>query len=279
MSGVSEAQIAEWREYIGRSETRRQLLDTASLRRFAVATGADPEVERIQPPLAIWAWFLDAVTDSEIGTDGHPERGGFMPPIPLPRRMFAATQFRFEAPPRLDREAEMLVRVTDVTHKSGRSGDLVFVGVERTVTQAGAVCVTERQTIVYRDAGDPAPVDLPVPAPDAEAVPAGGEVWRPGPVNLFRFSAVTFNGHRIHYDQPYATGVEGYPALVVHGPFTAARLAMLAARYGELASFEFRAQAPLFADQPVRLVNTGPGEFQALRCDGATATSAKATYR
>ncbi|MDB5583578.1 MAG: 3-methylfumaryl-CoA hydratase [Bradyrhizobium sp.] len=278
MSGVSEAQIVEWRGAIGRSETRRQLLDMPSLKRFAIATGADPDVERVQPPLALWAWFLDAVPDAGLGLDGHPRRGGFMPPIPLPRRMFAATAFRFEAPLLLDWEAEVEVRIADVTHKSGRTGDLVFVIVDRTVTQAGAVRVTERQTIVYRDAGD-TPVSLSVPADDAELMPADGEIWYPGSVNLFRFSAVTFNGHRIHYDVPYATGVEGYPALVVQGPFTAARLAMLAARDGDLAGFAFRAQLPLFVDQPVRLVRTGPGEFEALRCDGAVATSARASYR
>jgi 3-methylfumaryl-CoA hydratase len=249
-----------------------------SLERFAIATGADPDVERMQPPLALWAWFLDAVPDAGLGPDGHPRRGRFMPPIPLPRRMFAAAAFRFEAPLLLDWEAEMEVRIADVTHKSGRTGDLVFVIIDRTVTQAGAVRVTERQTIVYRDADDTS-VSLSVPADDAEVMPADGEIWYPGSVNLFRFSAVTFNGHRIHYDVPYATGVEGYPALIVQGPFTAARLAMLAARDGDLAGFAFRAQVPLFVDQPVRLVRTGPGEFEALRCDGAVATSAKASYR
>jgi 3-methylfumaryl-CoA hydratase len=96
---------------------------------------------------------------------------------------------------------------------------------------------------------------------------------------LFRFSAVTFNGHRIHYDLPYATGVEGYPSLVVHGPFIASRLAEMARQQGDLGTFEFRAQSPCFVDQPIRLARAGDGTFQALRCDGAVATIVKATYR
>jgi 3-methylfumaryl-CoA hydratase len=279
MTEVMEADIAEWRGHIGRSETRRQVLDAASLRRFAVATGADPDVECVPPPLALWAWFLDAVPDAGLGRDGHPKRGGFMPPIHLPRRMFAATAFHFGAPLLLDTEAEIDVRIADVRHKNGRTGGLVFVDVDRIVTQAGAVRVTERQTIVYRDLGDGGSVPLPVPAGNAENPPAVGEVWRPGPVNLFRFSAATFNGHRIHYDQAYATGVEGYPALVVQGPFIAARLAMLAAIDGDLVNFEFRALSPLFADQPVRLLKSAPGAFQALRCDGAVAAGVEAGYR
>ncbi|WP_157215417.1 hypothetical protein [Flavisphingomonas formosensis] len=277
---ISEAQLAEWRGAIGRSFTRTQLLDTESLRRFSVAIGGDGKVEEAQPPLGHWAWFLETSADAEIGADGHPRRGAFLPDIPeLPRRMFASTAIRFEAPLLLDAPAEAETRIGDMRHKAGRSGDLLFVDVDRILTQQGAVRVSERQTLVYRaEAGEVAPLTMPVEAEDARAVPAGGELWEPGPVNLFRFSAVTFNGHRIHYDAPYATGVEGYPALVVHGPFSAAKLAALAARQGPLASFEFRAQAPLFAGQPVRLVRTEAGEFHALRCDGATAMVAKAGY-
>ncbi|MDQ8757600.1 MaoC family dehydratase N-terminal domain-containing protein [Sphingosinicella sp. LHD-64] len=273
MTAVTEADIAEWRQHVGRTEIRRQLLDTASLRRFAAATGAERDVMTAPPPLALWAWFAGAVSDGELGPDGHPKRGGFIPPITLPRRMFAAASFRFEAPLLLDREAELEVRIADLDHKRGRSGDLVFVVVDRTVRQEGEVRIAERQTLVYRGAG--APVPLPVPADDAES----GDVWRPEAVHLFRFSAVTFNSHRIHYDLPYATVVEDYPGLVVQGPFAAAKLAMLAARDGPLATFAFRAEAPLFAGQPVRLERTGPGGLCALRCDGAIAVSATASWR
>lgn len=273
MSAISDDDVAGWREAIGREAVRRQRLDVESLRRFALAVDADPDVERILPPLAHWAWFLDGAPDAELGEDGHPRRGGFLPAIPLPRRMFAASTMRFAAPLRLDEPAALTMRIADVQHKSGRSGDLLFVEVDRTITQHGATCVEERQSLVYRDVA--APVALPDCAADAEE----GEVWRPSTVNLFRFSAVTFNGHRIHYDRPYATGVEGYPALIVHGPFAAVKLAGLAMRRGTLASFAYRAQAPLFVDQPIRLRPASSDEVEAVRCDGAVSATARISYR
>jgi 3-methylfumaryl-CoA hydratase len=278
---ISEAQLAEWQTAIGRSFSRTQSLDRESLRRFSIAIGGDGDVASAHPALPHWAWFPEVTPDAELGHDGHPRRGGFLPDIPeLPRRMFASTSIRFEAPLTLDEQAEAVTRIGGMHHKSGRSGDLLFVDVDRTVSQGGSVRTSERQTLVYRaDAGDTPALAMPIEAADAKAVPEGGELWQPGPVNLFRFSSVTFNGHRIHYDAPYTMGVEGYPALVVHGPFSAVKLATLAAQDGPLASFEFRAQAPLFVDQPVRLIKTDAGEFQAVRCDGATAMTAKASYR
>lgn len=166
----------------------------------------------------------------------------------------------------------MVSTVAEVNHKNGKTGDLVFFEIDRVISQAGTVRVRERQSYVYREMGDI--TRLPIAA---EAIPAG-ERWQPGPVNLFRFSAVTFNGHRIHYDLPYAQGEEGYPSLVVHGPFTAAKLAGIAARRGVLASFAFRAQAPLFMGQPIYL-QQDEGEVRAMRCDGATAMTAKVAYK
>ena len=188
--------------------------------------------------------------------------------------MFAGADIALHSGLELEQPAEMTLRIADVAHKRGRSGDLVFVEVERTLSQGGAVRVEERQSLVYR-AIDPTPTPLPTPAGE----PVAGELWAPTTTNLFRFSAVTFNGHRIHYDAPYAIGVEGYPALVVHGPFAAARLAQFAGRERPLARFAFRATAPLFAGQPVRLRHAGEDEVQAVRCDGAVSTSARITYR
>lgn len=279
MSALGAGELEDAVAAIGRSETRSIMLDAESLRRLSLAIGGNGEIEARQPVLAHWAWFLPMPTDDEIGADGHPKRGGFLPALPsLPRRMFASTTMRFEAPLLLDRAASMNQMVADVTHKAGSTGDLVFVEVERNLAQGGRTCVAERQTLVYRAPGDAAPMALPDCAAGADVAPEGGEVFTPGTPNLFRFSAVTFNGHRIHYDLPYAREVEGYPSLVVHGPLLASRLGELAARKGPLASFSFRAQAPCFVDQPVRLVAAGEGEFHALRCDGAVATVAKATY-
>ncbi len=271
MSEIAPEALADWAASVGRTETQVQRLEVESLRRFALAAGDDPDVERRSPPLAHWAFFLPSPADDGIGEDGHPRRGGFLPAITLPRRMFASAEIRFEAPLLLGEEAELTSAVAAVTHKSGRSGELVFVEVDRLIAQAGTPRVRERQHYVYRQDGAPAPLPVPAHLPD-------GEVWQPEAVNLFRFSAATFNGHRIHYDLPYARDVEGYPALVVHGPFTATRLAGLAARHGALAAFSFRAQAPLFLGQPI-VLEGGPEEFNAIRCDGAVAMTANASYR
>jgi 3-methylfumaryl-CoA hydratase len=272
MSAIDQAAIDSWRAAIGRQEVQFQRLEAESLRRYALAVGGDPDIERIAPPLAHWAFFLPGPCDDAIGEDGHPTRGGFLPAVTLPRRMFAAAAIRFEAPLLVGELAELASAIADVTHKSGRSGDLVFVEVDRVLTQDGVVRVRERQSYVYRGAGDPTPMPQPSDAP------IEGVQWRPSETHLFRFSAVTFNGHRIHYDQPYATRVEGYPALVVQGPFTAAKLAGLAQRRGALASFAFRAQAPLFVGQPIYL-QSSDSEVRATRCDGAVALTAQISYR
>jgi 3-methylfumaryl-CoA hydratase len=272
MSLFAPDQIDEWRQSIGRREVLSERLEVESLRRYALAVGSDPAVEYNLPPLGHWAFFLPNPGDDAVGDDGHPKRGGFLPAITLPRRMFASANMLFEAPLLLGEEAQCASTIVDVSHKSGRSGDLVFVEVSRRLKQRGVVRVRERQSYVYR--GDAAPTPLPVV--DGEDI--AGETWAPTVVNLFRFSAATFNGHRIHYDQPYATQVEGYPALVVHGPFIAAKLAGLAGRGRALASFAFRAQAPLFLGQPVRLQDAG-AEMRAVRCDGAVAMTATVTFK
>lgn len=273
MSAVTPGMVDEWRKSIGRERIEYQPLEMGAFRRYALAVGLQDEAAPV--PLPHWAFFLPAPADADLGADGHPKKGGFLPAISLPRRMFAASSITFEG--RLDTgyEGQLTSTVADVTHKTGRSGDLVFVEVERVLTQEGTVRVRERQSYVYRGEGDGAPPSMPEPLPDAP----DGEVWQPSEANLFRFSAATFNSHRIHYDLPYTTGVEGYPALVVHGPFTAAKLGALATRDGALASFSFRAMAPIFLGQPVYLRKTSAIEVEAVRCDGATAMSAKVTYK
>ncbi len=271
---LDAGQVATWQSWVGRSETRSEILCAESLRRFAAALGEPLDVERVAPSLAHWAFFLPVVAPEELGPDGHPRRGGFLPPITLPRRMFAAADMLFHGPLQLGAPATRTSRIDAVTHKAGRSGDLLLVEIVHDIVQHGAPRVTERQTIVYRDAGAPT---APVVAVDVPAVP-DDICWQPRSVDLFRFSAVTFNSHRIHYDLPYATHEEGYPGLVVHGPFTAARLFALAARTGTPRRFAFRALAPLFVDQPVRLrPGDAPGSFVALRCDGVAAMQATVT--
>lgn len=266
------AKLESWRAWIGRSERRAEVLCAEALRRFAVAIQADPDVERAWPPLGHWAFFLPAPIAAELGSDGHPVRGGLLPPIDLPRRMFAAAEVRQDRPLRLGGDAELVTTVQDVRGRQARSGDLVLVEVERALRQAGQDAIVERQTLIYRGEGDA----VALPRPDGAVL---GD-WTPREPDLFRFSAATFNSHRIHYDRFYARDVEGYPDLVVQGPYTAARLAGLAqAALGRpLRTFTFRAVAPLFVRQPIQLSATeDPGAFVAVRCDGVTAMSAQAT--
>ncbi|MEZ5679815.1 MAG: hypothetical protein R3E14_00790 [Erythrobacter sp.] len=271
MSEVTDEQIADWRSAIGRKITEKQPLDRLALQRYSRAVGLRDE--GAETPLPHWAFFLPSPLDSAIGEDGHPMRGDFLPAITLPRRMFAAATILFESPLETGLEGELTSEITEVAHKSGRTGELVFVEVTKTLSQSGSNRVQERQTYVYRGEGGP----VPMPVPSVEE--PQGEVWHPSEVNLFRFSAATYNGHRIHYDRPYATAVEGYPALVVHGPFTAARLAGLAMRDGQLASFSFRAIAPLFLGQKIYLRKISATGVEAVRCDGVTAMQATVSYR
>ena len=273
---LDPAAVAHWQTWIGRTETRTEIIVLESLRRYAAALGESLDVETILPSLAHWACFLPVVGPDQIGPDGHPKRGGFLPPVTLSRRMFAAADMIFHAPLLPGRDATRASRIAGVAHKAGRSGDLLLVEVEHEIEQAGQMRVCERQTIVYRDSGTPTPAVIPT----EQASATGAVTWLPGAIDLFRFSAVTFNSHRIHYDWPYATGEEGYPGLVVHGPFTAARLFSLGTRQGApIAQFSFRALAPLFVDQPVTLVRGEEDSVSAIRCDGVTAMAATFKYQ
>jgi 3-methylfumaryl-CoA hydratase len=186
--------------------------------------------------------------------------------------MFASSTLAFAAPLELGRPAELTSTIADLRRRAGRqSGEMVLMDQRRELTQGGSLKLTETQTIVYREMGDA------TPAVEDDGGGGGGELWRPTTVDLFRYSAATYNGHRIHYDQAYATGEEGYPDLVVHGPFTAAKLCDLATRTAgaPLKTFSFRAQAPLFVNQPVRLrADAEPNAVVAVRCDGQVAMSA-----
>lgn len=227
----------------------------------AAATLDDPE-SRFQrgmplPPLWQWFYFLPRAPQSRLSSDGHPERGGFIPPIALPRRMFAGARMRFHRPLVIGTPAERRGTIRDVSQKDGRSGRLAFVTVGYEFYQDGALCIEEEQDIVYREAGTPALALAQGPLP---VLPEGSwsSMVTPTPTLLFRFSALTFNAHRIHYDRPYATEVEGYPGLVVHGPLTAILLMELVRRHAEggVQRFEFRGQAPLFDLAPFRVAAT-----------------------
>jgi 3-methylfumaryl-CoA hydratase len=206
-----------------------------------------------------WLYFLPLARQSEIGPDGHPRRGGFLPPVPLPRRMWAGSQFEFRTPLRLGDALQRDSTIVDVSGKTGRSGELVFVKVrhELRCNGAGEPALVEFHDIVYRAVQRPD--DVPPPAQRAPEGAAWQRELLPDEVLLFRYSALTFNGHRIHYDRPYATQAEGYPGLVVHGPLIATLLLDLLRRqmpHAELAAFRFKAQRPTFDGRPMRVSGT-----------------------
>jgi len=205
------------------------------------------------PPLWHWLYFLEAKPASELGPDGHPKRGGFLPPVPLPRRMWAGSRLSFLKPIPLGAAIRRDSEILKVEVKEGRTGTLVFVTVKHLISANDTLAVDEEHDIVYRNA--PKPGD---PAPQPKAAPDGAWSRRltPDPVLLFRYSALTFNGHRIHYDHPYVTEVEGYPGLVVHGPLQATLMLDLVRRQkpdARVSRFSFRALSPVFADRKIAI--------------------------
>jgi 3-methylfumaryl-CoA hydratase len=245
--------------WIGRSETIR---DTAHATPVAALTAtldhpAAPITDGTPlPPLWHWLYFLPLHRQSDLGADGHAKRGGFLPPVPLPRRMWAGSQFEFRAPIRVGDRMARTSTIADVSTKEGRTGTLVFVKVRHALhcNAADEPALVEFHDIVYRAAQRPDDV-----APPPQRAPQGAAWQRevvPDAVLLFRYSALTFNGHRIHYDRKYATEVEGYPGLIVHGPLIATLLMDLLRRQmpdAVVASFRFKAVRPTFDLHPFRV--------------------------
>lgn len=236
-------------DWVGRSETRQDVATAAPARALAATLDAPDRIEARPgaeiPPLWLWLYFLPDTPMSGVGPDGHPRRGGFLPPIELPRRMWAGSQCVFQGAARIGEPITRQSTIRSVTPKDGKSGPMVFVTVDHAVSAAGRPVMSESQDIVY----------LPLPErfspPPAQALPACDWSMAAGvdPVLRFRFSALTFNGHRIHYDRPYAMEAEKYPGLVVHGPLQALWLyeAGRATAPGRTpARFSFRGLRPLF---------------------------------
>jgi 3-methylfumaryl-CoA hydratase len=271
-------------DWIGSRETVEDDLPLGpALSARAVLDDSEPEFRAGDPlpPLWQWVYFLPRAAQSRLGPDGHPQRGGFLPPVDLPRRMFAGARLTIHQPLRLGRTAVREGEIRSIEDKQGAGGRLVFVTALYRFFQDGALCLEEGQDVVYRAPGPPLAAPQPADWPPLPA-DAWSRVVTPDPALLFRFSAVTFNAHRIHYDRPYATEVEGYPGLVVHGPLTAMLLMDLLRRHEPrpLARFSFRARAPLFDLAPFRLVGRRQGEsailLEAQGPDGATAMTAEA---
>jgi 3-methylfumaryl-CoA hydratase len=274
--------LEQLKQWIGRTETRSDVVTATPVAALAATLDrgdTPPQPGDALPPLWHWLYFLPVDRQSELGADGHARRGGFLPPVPLPRRMWAGGRLQFDHPLRVGEAITRVSRIVDVKRKQGRTGALVFVLVRHEISNAEGVAITEEHDIVYRErpqVNEAPPAPVPAPADFA---------WRrtidPDSVFLFRYSALTFNGHGIHYDRRYATEVEGYPGLVVHGPLIATLSLDLLRRslpHANVARFQFRAVSPLFDGVPFAVcgkpADGGSVQLWAQSSDGALAMDA-----
>ncbi|MBA4009615.1 MAG: hypothetical protein C0486_12640 [Erythrobacter sp.] len=275
--------------WIGRETRATDRLDEGLAGRWLATFGLVRPQPPIMPQGIHFALCTPEAPTAKLGEDGHPARddspNSFLPPFPMPRRMWASSKIAFHAPIAIGAVIERASRVASVSEKDGGSGRLAFVDVEHVTKANGTIAVIETQTLVYRDAAAPdAPLSPPPPG-DGAFDPSGWEATHtltPDARLLFRYSALTFNTHRIHYDAPYAEGVERYRGLVVHGPLTASLLLQLAAReLGEnrLRSFDFRGLSPAIAGEALHLVMRAKDdgyELAAFAGDGRQVTAASA---
>ena len=246
------------RDWIGRQEVTRDSI--GPLRARAMAALLDREesfaVGASLPPLWHWLYFWNLSPQAALDRDGHMARGGFLPPVGLPRRMWAGSRISFQRPLLIGSEAERQSTLIDIVEKRGRSGRLVFVTVRHEVLVGGDCCIDEEHDIVYRglpEGGGTGTATLRSETEESPAEPAWRWEIQPDPVLLFRYSALTFNSHRIHYDADYVRDVEGYPGLIVHGPLLATLMVELARRErpkARISEFSFRALSPIFDGAP-----------------------------
>lgn len=240
------------RQWIGRKETMNDLATawpaaamSATLDRHDAPLNDGDEI----PEGWHWLYFLETAPASELAHDGHPKRGGFLPPVTLPRRMWAGGRLEFRQPIRIGDRIKRESEILSVEPKSGKSGNLVFVTVRHTVSVASDIAVVEEHDIVYRDPPTPgAPTPAGKPAP---ANPAWRHQVMPDEAMLFRYSALTFNAHRIHYDLDYCRKEEGYPGIIVHGPLQTTLLLDLCRRNAAkpVRKLDYRAVSPAFHNQ------------------------------
>jgi 3-methylfumaryl-CoA hydratase len=281
---MTDTPYADW---LGRSDTRHDLVTPAPVAALSATLDREdppPQPGDALPPLWHWLYFLPQHRHSELGADGHAKLGGFLPPVPLPRRMWAGGRLQFHRPLRVGEAITRVSRITQIQAKSGQSGELVFVTVHHAVHGAEGLAIEEEHDIVYREAPRPGAA-LPPPQP----APTGSAFERQltaDAVMLFRYSALTFNGHRIHYDRAYVISVEGYPGLVVHGPLLATLLLDLLRRErpaAELRRFAFKAVRPIFDLHPFSLharpEADGRWQLWARDHEGLLAISAQADTR
>ena len=273
--------------WIGREEECSERIAGSVVKAMAATLDLEhsPQAGEPLPPGWQWLFFNPVARRSGLGVDGHPRRGGFLPPIELPRRMWAGSRIRYLADVPVEAQATRRSRILKIENKAGKHGSLSFVTVQHTISCDGSPCISEEQDIVYREVTPPAAATAPEPR-RYEGVPQWSRSFEPDTTLLFRYSALTFNGHRIHYDQAYARNEEGYPDLVVHGPLTATLLQQFALEHGAgrpLARFEFRGVTPLFVGRVFQLEGMqapdGTLALWARGPDGDLAMSAMAAFQ
>ena len=276
----------DYQAWVGREERGSDWIAASVVKAMAATLDVERAPETGTPLPAGWQWlfFNPATRRSLLGSDGHPAKGGFLPPVELPRRMWAGSRIRYLADLSIGTQADKVSRILKIEHKTGKRGSLCFVTVEHTISSNGVSCIVEEQDIVYREA-TPSNTALPASPPRHEAEALWSCTVQPDSTLLFRYSALTFNGHRIHYDQTYARDVEGYPDLVVHGPLTATLLQQFAVEHGggrRLTWFNFRGVTPLFVNRAFKLegkqLDDGSLEVWARGPDGELCMSATAGF-
>jgi 3-methylfumaryl-CoA hydratase len=282
MSTALDPELAAW---VGRSATASDVVTAAMVDGLHATLDHDtpPAHDGVAAPQGIhWLLATLKVRARDIGADGHPHLGLLLPPVKLPRRMWAGSAIDFHCPIRVGDRIERRSFIHSITPKTGSAGPLVFVEVEHDIRTGETPALTERHTIVFRGPPDTSRrAKVESKGGPAKAPAYNSRTVRPDPVMLFRYSALTFNAHRIHYDQPYVTKVEGYPGLVVHGPLIATLLLdLVASRHGgnALKRFSFRGVAPAYGDEPLTLEERKTGEGIALRAvsgDGRLITTAE----
>lgn len=253
MQEINEKLLNQW---IGRTETIEDVLTLAPAR--AIASMLDHEIQPQMgdelPPTWSWIYFLPTPRQSFIGADGHPQKGGFLPPVPLPRRMRAGGKFTYLFPLKIGDSVRQVQTVKNIQIKEGRAGILVFVTVFHEMFVADKLAATEEMNLVYRDF--PAPSEQPPPVVQPPQDPEWVKEINPDPVMLFRYSALTMNTHRIHYDREYAINEENYQGLLVQAPLTATLIMdLLKSELPEphVEQIKFRATRPLFDGKPIKI--------------------------
>lgn len=264
---MDEQQVAELESWIGNERTDDDVLTLASARGMSALLDRPPEALQSGsplPPAWHWLYFNPVVRRSALAEDGHERRGNFLPPVPLPRRMWAGGRLRFLSPLHLGETVRRTSTIASVQKKEGRTGPLVFVTVGHEIENASGVAITEEQDLVYREvSGDGA--GATATPPSAQDSSEWSETFTADSMTLFQFSALTFNSHRIHYDHRYVTETEGYPDLVVHGPLVALLLLDAGSRWLERSPdfFSYRAVSPLFCGEEFTIAGKSTGRGRA----------------